>query len=506
MSPPFGPLIPLHQRPALYAGAQFVTTNFFTPEWVALQRVVLRERFDGDDRVVRLRGAPGEPLENTQRVGEVLWPAHEELFCRLEAGATPTDAERMVCVNVGVFRLYDSVDTALQHVADGGALQPGVYTAFRKAYDRLAAVAGEHAGLPKAAHLFALFYQMRRAFHVIHTSILGISLPVARLRAAIWDAIFAGGDLRRYAAWSFDRMERGCTLVVGLTGTGKELVARALGLSRYLAFNEKAETFAALPGEGFHTVNIAALPAPIVDTLLFGHAKGTFTGAEKDALGVLHKCKQNGTLFMDEIGDLACEIQVKLLRVLQEWKFTRLGDTEEHEFWGRIVAAVQPSLLLGDRLREDFYHRISECVLQIPSLAERIQESPGELGLLVRVFAERKVGPAYADALTEETLRFLATELPGYAWPGNVRELQGCVSNIMSHHVFLPRSVVAAGGAARARPTEPRLPALARGHAEAAIAEAGGKLAAARLLGVNFRTLRKMLGEEDAPPARKKGR
>ena len=499
-------LIPLHQRPALHAGAKFISTNPFTEEWVALERVVICERFDGNGRVLSLRGKPGEPLENTRLVGEVLWPAHEALHARLAAGATFTDDERAVYVNSAILRLYDGVDTELQGVADTGVLRPGVYALFVLEYERLLGVAGGKVGLPAAPHLFALFYQFRRAFYVIHTTILGVSLPVARLRASVWDAIFAGGLLLRYASWSFDQMERGCSLIVGPTGTGKELVARALGVSRYLPFDPQTETFAALPGEDFHLVNISALPVSLIDTLLFGHARGTFTGAIKDAEGVLARCRRNGTLFLDEIGDLEPEIQVKLLRVLQEWRYTRLGDAVEQEFWGRIVAATQPRLLRGERLRDDFYYRISESILHTPTLRARIDEAPGELRLLVRAFAEKKVGPHYAEALTEETLAFIDAELRDHPWPGNVRELRVCVGNVMSHHAYTPRSVVAAGSASQARPVPATLDELQRKHAEDAVEETGSRTAAAQLLGVNYRTLRRMLGEAPAQPGTRRPR
>src|SRR6185503_12223975 len=139
------------------------------------------------------------------------------------------------------------------------------------------------------AHLFACFYQVRRAFHHIFENIVGRTLPAARLRAAIWESIFTH-DMRRYRRSLYARMGDVATLVTGATGTGKELVARAIGLSRYIPFDEKRERFSGEAQAAFIGLNISALSPTLIESELFGHRKGAFTGAITDREGFLESC------------------------------------------------------------------------------------------------------------------------------------------------------------------------------------------------------------------------
>src|SRR5206468_3997297 len=191
----------------------------------------------------------------------------------------------------------------------------------------------------QTAHLFALYFQIRRAFHHIFTNIVGSSMPAARLRAMIWQSIFTH-DIGRYRRILYDRMGDLTTLITGPSGTGKELVARAIALSRYIPFDARAMTFAEDFAAGFFALNVSALSPTLVESELFGHRRGAFTGAEADRAGWLETCPRYGSVFLDEVGDVDPLIQVKLLRVLQAREFQRLGDTRPRRFHGKIIAAT----------------------------------------------------------------------------------------------------------------------------------------------------------------------
>jgi DNA-binding NtrC family response regulator len=318
-----------------------------------------------------------------------------------------------------------------------------VYGRFVEMHALLFAVPGLTLDVPGPGVLFALLYQVRRAYFVILTTLRGISAPMARLQASVWNAIFAG-DLLRYTRWKYAHMGGTTTLILGDTGTGKELVARALAFARYLPFDEAREAFAARAGEGFHAVNISGLAVALADSLLFGHKKGAFTGALEDAPGALALCVRGVFLFLDEVGDLDPSIQVKLLRVLEEAKYRPVGANKEQEILGTLIFATQPARLRGPAMRRDLRYRIYKNVIRTPSLRVRLDDHPEELPLLVRLLAEEEAGPD-AGAVTEETLAVIHTQYQGYDWPGNVRELKACVENVASQHEYTPPYSLAPG-------------------------------------------------------------
>src|SRR5687767_2426698 len=216
------------------------------------------------------------------------------------------------------------------------------------------------------AHGFACFFQIRRAFFQIFNHIVGGSMPAARLRAAAWQSIFTH-DMRRYRRVMFDRMGDMTTLITGPSGTGKELVARAIGLSRYIPFDPKTKTFTEDFAGSFHPLNLSALSPTLIESELFGHRRGAFTGALEDRAGWMEVCPRLGTVFLDEIGELDPAIQVKLLRVLQTRTFQRLGDTATRVFRGKIIAATNKDLgreMAAGGFRKDFYYRLCSDIIQ----------------------------------------------------------------------------------------------------------------------------------------------
>ena len=231
------------------------------------------------------------------------------------------------------------------------------------------------------AHLFACYFQVRRAFHFIFRNIVGASMAAARLRAAIWQSIFTH-DLRRYRRVLYHRMGDLTTLITGASGTGKELVARAIAMFAYIAFDAKSRRFEADFAEGFYPLNLSALSPTLIESELFGHRRGAFTGALEDRAGWMEVCPPAGTIFLDEIGDLDPAIQVKLLRVLHSRQFQRLGDTKSRPFRGKIMAATNrdlPEQIAAGRFRRDFYYRICSDLIETPTLAEQLSPVAGRL-------------------------------------------------------------------------------------------------------------------------------
>jgi formate hydrogenlyase transcriptional activator len=208
-------------------------------------------------------------------------------------------------------------------------------------------------------------------------------------------------------------------LILGETGTGKELVARAI---HELSGRSKGT---------FVKVNCAAIPASLLESELFGHEKGSFTGAVAQRLGRF-ELAHNGTLFLDEIGEMPLELQPKLLRAIQDQEFERLGGTRTIRTNARLVAATNRDLkAMADenKFRSDLYHRLHVFPLNVPSLRERREDIP----LLVRYFVQKH---AQRIGREIETIPSQALEaLTNYDWPGNIRELQ----NVLERSVILTK-------------------------------------------------------------------
>jgi formate hydrogenlyase transcriptional activator len=211
-------------------------------------------------------------------------------------------------------------------------------------------------------------------------------------------------------------------LLLGETGTGKELIARAIH-SRSLR-----------ESEAFVTLNCAAIPGTLFESELFGHEKGSFTGAYTQKAGRL-ELADRGTLFLDEVGDMPLEIQPKLLRALQERTFERVGSVRTKSIDVRLVAATNRDLeemMAEKQFRSDLYYRLNVFPIRIPPLRERREDIP----LLVQYFAQkyaRRMGKAI------ETVSALTMQkLVNWNWPGNVRELQ----NMIERGIILSRGSV----------------------------------------------------------------
>jgi transcriptional regulator with GAF, ATPase, and Fis domain len=293
-------------------------------------------------------------------------------------------------------------------------------------------------------------------------------------------------------------------LLLGETGTGKGLAAR--------------EIHAASPRAGgpFVHVDCAALSASLVESELFGHERGAFTGAVAPRIGRLEQAR-GGTLFLDEIGELEPALQGKLLRALQDRRFERLGGARTLTLEARVVAATQRDLraeVRAGRFRRDLWFRLCVFAIELPPLRER----PGDLALLVRTEL-----PRIARRLGMTPLRVapgFVEELEGHAWPGNVRELLHALERALllaegpALDAGLARAALAAGSLEEAPPERPLAPALlsaptparaplpgcdpARERLAAVLRETGGNLsrAARRLWQVQRHGLQELIPED----------
>ena len=286
-------------------------------------------------------------------------------------------------------------------------------------------------------------------------------------------------------------------LITGESGTGKELVARAIHFNS----PRKDRPFVAL--------NCGALSETLLDSELFGHVRGAFTGADTNKKGLI-EVAEKGTIFLDEIGEMSPLVQVKLLRVLQERKFRRLGGTDEVDADIRIITATNRDLskmVEEERFRQDLYYRINVINVHLPPLRERQDDIPLLAEHFVSKFARQMGKPI--GGISGEAMALLRR----YHWPGNIRELENAIERSVALEralVIMPESLSVVSGKLPPEPA-PAAPAAAeppdllrtgfdleqhvqhieREYISEALRQAGGvKVRAAELLGMSFRSFR----------------
>jgi transcriptional regulator with AAA-type ATPase domain len=285
----------------------------------------------------------------------------------------------------------------------------------------------------EALHFFALFYQIRRAYYFIMHGIVGRSPCMKDLRENLWNNVVTS-DIVLYARKLSDRMEDYSTLLLGNTGSGKGISARAIGQSAYIPFDATKGCFTESFTRTFVYMNLSQFPEQLIESELFGHRKGSFTGAVADYEGALSRCSSHGAILLDEIGDVPTPVQIKLLHVLEDRVYSPVGSHDKKRFSGRIIGATNRplgELRASNAFRDDFYYRLCSDIIKVPALRQRIQEDPLELDDLVRHMVGRIVGERSEDVATMVLDRIREYVPPHYTWPGNVRELEQCIRRII---------------------------------------------------------------------------
>jgi len=280
---------------------------------------------------------------------------------------------------------------------------------------------------------FSLGFQIRRAYFFIDRSMIGNSACMKALRASLWNNIFTH-NIELYNRYLLNRMEDFSTLLLGETGTGKGTAALAIGRSGFIPLDRRRKSFEESFTRSFISINLSQFPETLIESALFGHKKGAFTGAIDDYQGVFERCSPYGAILLDEIGEVSKPIQIKLLQVLQERVFNPVGSQKKSRFNGRVIAATnRPVKEIRDKglFRDDFYYRLSSDVIVIPPLRQRISEDPHELDVLLEKTIEWLIGKPSPE-LCKLAYDVIEKQLgQNYSWPGNVRELEQCVRRIM---------------------------------------------------------------------------
>lgn len=412
--------------------------NPFLPERIAFEKAALGREFQAAGPVWSVSVA--EPDSTPPNVTAIYRKLGEKIgrFRDIVAAASEPDPEDLTiyeeCVHYLLYQRYYEAFSSARSKAD-------FYREFLADWNHLLHIQGRHFdSADEPAHVFACLRQIHRAFHHVYDKIVGNSMPAARLRASVWQSIFTQ-DMRRYRRVMYRRLGEFPTLITGPSGTGKELIARAIAGSRYVAFDAQRMEFADPKIDAFLPINIAALSPALVESELFGHRRGSFTGAITDRKGWLEICPPSGCVFLDELAEMGLAIEVKLLRVLETRRFSPVGDTSVREFHGKLIAATNrnlPEEIRAGRFREDLYYRLCADQIHTPSLAEQIEDSPTILRELIHYMVIRTVEEE-ADRCLSEVEEWIGKHIPrDYTWPGNYRELEQCVRNVIIRRSYRP--------------------------------------------------------------------
>jgi two-component system, NtrC family, response regulator HydG len=284
----------------------------------------------------------------------------------------------------------------------------------------------------ETVRFFAVFYQLRRAYYFIRNGLVGSSPSMRDLRKHLWNCVFTH-DIRWFESRLWNRMEDFSILLLGETGTGKGAAAAAIGRSGFIPFDPARNSFSESFARNFVAINLSQYSEGVLESELFGHRKGAFTGAVDHHEGLFSRCAPHGLIFLDEIGEISIPVQIKLLQVLQERIFFPVGSHESQRFSGRTVAATNrplDELLAAGKFRDDLFYRLCSDVITLPPLRLRLQEDPAEMDSLLDSILSRLTGEA-PDREKQLVKKLLKRDVgPDYSWPGNVRELEQAVKRI----------------------------------------------------------------------------
>ncbi len=404
--------------------AQVVFTNPFSDE-----RLKLDAEIAGDPKVAALdRRARLERM--SERTARQLQNLQARGFHRLQDF---TDEDRQLMEYVYLFDIYHRFMSDLDQLIQRQVEMKEAPAPVPFAKEALALLSERGYPLEQAQRFFAIFFQLRRAYYFIDEGLIGRSPSMKKLRLALWNNVFTH-DHHLYDRYLWNRMENFSTLLLGETGTGKGTAAAAIGRSSFIPFDGKKNSFAESFTRTFVAINLSQFPESLIESELFGHCKGSFTGAIDDHDGVFSLCSSHGAIFLDEIGEVSAPVQIKMLQILQERTFSPVGSHKRRRFEGRVIAATNKpidQLRLEGRFRDDFFYRLCSDVITVPTLRQRIAEDPAELEELLNLIVERTAGEP-APELARMIREVLEQKLPrDYPWPGNVRELEQAVRRIL---------------------------------------------------------------------------
>ncbi len=358
-----------------------------------------------------------------------------------------------------------------------------------------------------AVRLFGISYQAWRAFYFIHRNLVGVSPAMRQLRFALWNNVFSQ-NLEWYGLYLWERMEHFSTLLLGDTGTGKGTAAAAIGQSGFIPFDPRKGRFTESFTRSFISLNLSQFPESLIESELFGHRKGAFTGAFEHHDGIFSRCTPHGSIFLDEIGDLSGPLQIKLLRVLQERTFAKVGSHEQLRFRGRVIAATNrrlDDLRRSGHFRDDLYYRLCSNTIVLPTLRQRFREDPREFDLMLGFTVRRMMGeeqPALVAWLREILERDLGRDYP---WPGNVRELEQAVRSALLISTYPGDTALAApsgeiGLLSRIQQGDVTVEELVSGYCAMLYKRYGTYEEVARRTKLDWRTVRKHIRSEQAGP------
>lgn len=489
------PFLKESEKPLLTAIGRLIFTNPFTPERLHLEELILgRKR---PESVWNMHSLGAEYDEDISALGKLAEHWANELRRRTDsAKLTASDYETLEAVALyHLFEKYRCLMSRPMQENPGNVFFP-VYRDFERDFKHYLLFPARKRPCPYQADLtFAIYFQIHRAFYHIFDFIAGGSIAAGEFRASVWQSIFTC-DIYRYHRAMYHCMNQITTLITGESGTGKELVASAIARSQYIPFSSRTMEFAVAYPDCFWPVQLSAMPQTMLESELFGHRKGAYTGALGDRKGYLESCPEWGSVFLDEIGDINAEIQVKLLRVLQTRHFQRLGDTTQYTFTGKIIAATNRNLgreCAAGNFREDLYYRLCADTVSTPSLRELIGGSRKELEQFVHILSIRCIGGGEADSFTGEAVCWIEKHLGlSYPWPGNVRELEQCVRNLLIRGRYTPAHTATAGEV----PDDITANELMQRYCRALYRRFGNYQAAADFAGLDRRTVRKYIVEE----------
>lgn len=402
--------------------------NPFSAQRLELDRKITGASWREPERVHRIREAVTHRVARLEQAGK----AHLKHY---------RGEETLVMRNVFLFethhRYCDALDELIAEQLKAGDSPCSV----RFAREALGVLAARGFAEAEATRFFGIFFQLRRAYHFIVHGLIGDSASMHELRRHLWNNVFTH-NINWYERHLWNRMEDFSTLLLGETGTGKGTAGAAIGRAGFIPFDVGRNRFVESFTRGFISLNLSQFPETLIESELFGHKRGAFTGAVEAHEGAFSRCSAHGSIFLDEIGDVSVPVQIKLLQVLQDRTFSPVGGHHKLRFRGRVIAATNRSLegLRAEKLfRDDFFYRLCSDVITLPPLRQRLRETPAELDALLESMLERMTGGTAPELV--EFVRQTLHESVGknYDWPGNVRELEQAVRRILITRHYEPQ-------------------------------------------------------------------